>query len=274
MDRTCTLPEPPGDADAAGDVGPPAEDVRPTLDAEGELDAGEVWIDDHWRPELDGQDGCPGAYHRGQDGLCVADHVERYNAEQECWNGGQVNRDGVGRPCHPETRPCEGIRADCCKVDAKLYGAQCVHPCRRQSDCGPASWCHTLKGFCMRGACQRLFEEWYPRHQYDGNGGFPCHSGAVNATGLGARCTAEGGECDGLSEARECLGEPGRLLRPNGPASFCTFTCAGDADCGEAGTCIRRNGPPYFCAPVECAGFFEGKIFRRFPHAPGLDCSE
>ncbi len=248
----------------------------------------EGWVDDGWRPTFEGVGGCPGAHHRdAASDECVADHPARMDAEASCWSGGQVAPDGVGRPCHPTDRPCDGLQASCCLVDAKLYGAQCVKPCSQQSECGGGQWCHTGKGVCMRASCEQLIVDWYDDHRFSASQGFSCAadagiSAAVNATGVGAACEGGGRGCApppeasddarGAWRATECLGTVTDLL-PRSKPSFCTFTCAADADCGSGASCIRSNGPPFFCAPTAaCAGYFPGKIFRRHPNTIEEPC--
>lgn len=286
----------PGDAAAGGSDGRGPGEGQGPGEGEGEgegsvADPGAGWTDDGWRPAFAGQGGCPGAHHPDPDtGECRADHPERLAAEQDCWNGGQVAPDGVGRPCHPDDRPCaagdgEGaaaFAATCCMVDAKLYGAQCVKPCRRTADCGPGQWCHRDLGVCMRGSCEALLTEWYDAHRYDMSRGVPCPPeapdagaggapGAANDTGVGATCTRGGGECVALDAANECLGTVTDEL-PAGVPSFCTFTCAVHEECGAGASCHYGAGPPFFCVPDRCAALFRDRILRRHPHERESPC--
>jgi hypothetical protein len=219
------------------------------------------WQDDGWRPEFEGSGGCPGAFHRDDDGDCVPDDQDRYDAEQDCWNGGQVNPEGIGRPCHPTERPCDDLEADCCFVDAKLYGATCVSVCETQQDCPEGSWCREARGICMRPDCEWLFDVWYPEHRYPYGQGFPCNVGSVNGSGVGTLCSFDGNECGGL-QAAECLGLTTGYLEGDA-TSFCTMDCVADDDCGEGAGCVYENGPPFFCAPTSCVDWFADWIFKR-----------
>jgi hypothetical protein len=241
----------PSDSVTATDASADAPDVVPANDA--------TAADAPWYPSWKDEHGCE-AYEYYLDGKCITANPTQKAAEKACWEVGQVNDFGVGRPCKPGEKPCDGIQASCCDVDLKHYGAVCTMPC--DGGCGAGSWCLKWKNICLPAACQALFEGFYAQNKYTGSG-FDCPGGSVGASGIGTSCTAGGKQCQGLP-AGECLGDP-IYLKKAGSSSFCTHDCTSQADCGAGATCVYSNGPPYFCVPSTCAGAFATLVFDTDP---------
>ena len=203
--------------------------------------------------------------------VCYLNNAEEYHAEFDCWNHGQVNELGVGKPCKPGEVECGDQVANCCRVDDKGYGAFCTIACKTNAECGKNAWCHTGFGVCMPWACggdgKSAFKSSAKPSKYKGKG-FPCYSDKADAppidtaTGLGTPCKATA-DCAGNAKAQKCLGQESNL---DGVASsFCYMECKTSADCGAEGSCYFDAGPPYVCVPKVCNWFVPNKTFDHGP---------
>ena len=208
----------------------------------------------HWKDDA----GCE--FYQHWDGTrCAQDNSTIQTNEGSCWAHGQANSFGVGRPCQPGVRECTGLKASCCKVDDRRYGAVCTMSCNVDADCGDQAWCSVL-GVCLPLFCKAGFEAPNKPMPYTGMG-FPCKPATMPASGLGKTCTIGGPECAGL-KAIHCLGDPMNLGGTS--TSFCTYECQLDADCGAGAVCIYNEAKPYFCSPKECAAQFANIDFPQW----------
>ena len=222
--------------------------------------APDMWGGDDFRASWKDDMGCE--FHTHWDGTrCVEDNPIIYKNEGSCWAHGQANDYGVGRPCQPGIRECTGLKASCCQVDDRQYGAVCTLACNADADCGPNAWCSILN-VCLPAFCKAGFTAAdKPTLYTDAMKGFPCSPPSIPASGLGKACKVGGAECTGLT-ARYCLGDPAVL---GGAPSFCTYACNLDADCGAGAVCIYSEAKPYFCAPSSCAAQFATIDFLQWP---------
>ena len=216
----------------------------------------EAVIDDPaWKDDA----GCE--FYQHWDGTkCAQDSQALYDSEKSCWSAGQVNTAGVGRPCQPGVRDCAGLKASCCHVDDRRYGAICTLACNVDADCGDGAWCAPEFNLCLPAVCKAGFSDPNRPMPYEGMG-FMCKPANVPTSGLGKTCTLGGKECMGM-KAVHCLGDPMNL--GGNSTSFCTFECSYDADCGAGAKCIYSEAKPYFCAPMECAAQFANIDFPQW----------
>ncbi len=231
------------------------------VEADAEVSAGA----DGWVPVWLDKNGCNQFEHKDKlSGKCVDNNAQIRADEKSCWDHGAVNDWGVGKPCKPGVVECTGLKANCCHVDDKRYGAICTTYCDKagqvdEANCGPGTWCAPFH-VCLPAMCQVGFTDpKKPSFVVASAKGFPC-DGKVLDKGLGAKCTGAPTDCGASGGATDsyCLG---LAAESTTVTSFCSRPCQADADCGSSATCVYSNGHPFFCAPTVCAGQFDAIVF-------------
>jgi hypothetical protein len=243
------------DAGSVPDSGCAPADVGQAPPKPGEPGWVPTWKDDH---------GCN--YYEHFDpvsGACLSDNAMIQLDEVGCWSHGQVNDFGVGKTCQPGVAECTGMKAGCCHVDDKRYGAICSMYCANSGKvdpaCGPGTWCGPMH-VCLPAICQGGFSDTQkPKGRKIQTLGLPCDLTSTynNADGVGTACTTTGEECKNL-KATECLGVNATTTLNPGIKSFCSHECLLDADCGDGAACVYFSGKPYFCVPTTCKQQFAG----------------
>jgi hypothetical protein len=228
-----------------------------------------------WIPETKDAHGCQIYEHwveKYQE--CLPDNAQIQADELACWSVGQVNDLGVGKPCWPGQVECSGLKAGCCHIDDRGYGAICTMYCAKNNDfdpaCGPDAWCGPMHVCMPAKKCAAGFtDSQKPKTRDVTTLGLACDltSTYANPDGVGTKCTTTGAECGGLNW---CLGGKvgGKVAELKaGVSSFCTHGCQTDADCGAGASCVFSNNKPYFCAPSTCKAQFASFTMKN-PDAP------
>lgn len=234
-------------------------------------------VDPDWRPSWKDDAGCNVYEHMDKAAnKCVSNNLALQKAEKSCWDYGQVNVQGVGKPCQPGVVECKGLVANCCHVDDRKYGAMCTTYCDKDADCGENTWCATFH-ICMPATCKAGFTDPTKPKNYNGKG-FSCPEGTKGTEGgVGLLCKKGGKECDAKKPSDptkfdpakgdydpdlHCFGEGGANLPDDTTTSFCSHDCSSDEECGPGSVCIYANGAPFFCVPKTCAAQFDNMVFE------------